>query len=74
MRKPDGTDRPTLHEVMQPLNIILLSCGNVRARVANLRNGDADYLVKKMERIEQQAIRVRQVLQEYQWFDEQGEP
>ncbi|MFN3619639.1 hypothetical protein [Sphingorhabdus sp.] len=74
MRKPDGTDMPALHDVMQPLNIILLSCGNVRARIANLKNEDADYLLKKMERIEQQAIRIRRIFQENQCLDEQGEP
>lgn len=53
-----------LHEIMQPLNVIRLSCGNIRVRMAGYSNEDAQYLLGKMIRIEEQVIRATHLLQE----------
>jgi nitrogen fixation/metabolism regulation signal transduction histidine kinase len=53
-----------LHDVMQPLNIIRLSCVNIRTRMSGYSTEDAQYLFEKMERIEEQVIRATQLLQE----------
>jgi K+-sensing histidine kinase KdpD len=48
-------ERPTrrdLHDLKQPLNVILLACGTMRLRLEQL--GDAS-LTEKLERIESQA-------------------
>lgn len=37
MRGLPEIDAKTLHEIMQPLNIIRLSCGNIRARMGAIR-------------------------------------
>jgi len=53
MLKPQ--ERPTrrdLHDLKQPLNVILLACGTMRLRLEQL--GDAS-LSEKLERIESQA-------------------
>lgn len=73
MRKPDKTDMPTLHDFMQPLNIISLSCDNLRKRVSIYQSEDVHYIIKKMERIEKQTIRLRQLLQGLKSLEEKGE-
>lgn len=59
-----------LHEIMQPLNIILLSCSNVRARISNNSGDHSDYIFQKMERIEEQVLRATQLLQEMKTYNE----
>lgn len=53
-----------LHDVMQPLNIIRLSCSNIRARIGNSPGDHSEYIFQKMERIEEQIVRATQLLQE----------
>lgn len=53
-----------LHDVMQPLNIIRLSCSNIRTRIANNPGDHSEYIFQKMERIEEQILRAHQLLQE----------
>lgn len=54
-----------LHQLMQPLNIIRLSCGNIRVRIAKtLNDADAEYLNAKLDRIEEQVTRLNQLLQD----------
>lgn len=44
-----------LHEARQPLNVMNLSCANIRARTARSGNViDPDHLLSKVRRIEQQ--------------------
>lgn len=64
MRELYQADVAALHEIIQPLNIILLSCGNIRARIPNSQNEDAQYLDKKMARIEEQIGRATHLLYE----------
>lgn len=54
----------TLHDVMQPLNIIRLSCGNIRTRMLRNPGEDTNYVIEKMDKIEQQVLRATQLLQE----------
>lgn len=54
----------TLHAVMQPLNIIRLSCGNIRTRVGTYSTDDAEYLIAKLMRIEEQVVRATELLQD----------
>jgi len=61
-----------LHEIMQPLNIIRLSCSNIRTRMSNNSSEHSDYIFQKMERIEEQVIRATQLLQEMKTDDEAG--
>jgi hypothetical protein len=68
---PDGVlmsrlqelDAKALHDIMQPLNIIRLSCGNIRARMAGYSADDAEYLFAKLMRIEEQVVRAAELLQ-----------
>jgi hypothetical protein len=57
-------DAKTLHDVLQPLNIIRLSCGNIRARIGKYSTDDAEYLIAKVMRIEEQAVRATELLQD----------
>lgn len=52
------------HEMMQPLNIIRLCCGNIRDRFAG-RTDEAEvaYLSAKLDRIEEQVVRLNALLQ-----------
>lgn len=46
------------HALSQPLNIIRLAAGNIRVRILpQLTESDAEYLTKKLERIERQVDR-----------------
>lgn len=56
-------DAKTLHDVLQPLNIIRLSCGNIRARLRGYSPDDAEYLNAKVNRIEEQVVRATELLQ-----------
>ena len=64
MRKIDEHDAKILHDIMQPLNIIRLSCGNIRARMGSYSTGDAEYLLAKVVRIEEQVVRATELLQD----------
>lgn len=59
-----------LHEIMQPLNIIRLSCSNIRTRMSNNSSEHSDYILQKMERIEEQLIRATKLLQEMKTCNE----
>jgi hypothetical protein len=60
----DEKDAKILHDIMQPLNIIRLSCGNIRARMGSYSVGDAEYLLAKVMRIEEQVVRATELLQD----------
>lgn len=54
-----------LHELMQPLNIIRLCCGNIRDRIGTkLEEADAAHLASKLGRIEEQVVRMNELLRE----------
>lgn len=51
---------------MQPLNIIRLCCGNVRDKVVRqVEEDQAAYLAAKLARIEEQVVRMNELLQKY---------
>lgn len=53
-----------LHELMQPLNIIRLCCGNIRDKVVrHIEEDQAAYLAAKLARIEEQVVRLNELLQ-----------
>lgn len=64
MQTFNNDSKPTLHEMIQPLNIIGLSCGAVRARFSNHSTDDARYIIEKMARIEEQVIRATELITE----------
>ena len=66
MRTSNDTDAKMLHEIMQPLNVIQMACGNIRATVARGSNDDAQYIINKVARIEEQIARATQLLVELQ--------
>ena len=70
MKSLNELDSKTLHEIMQPLNIIRLSCGNIRARISNHPSENSDHLVEKMVRIEEQVVRATKLLQDLRRRDE----
>lgn len=63
MKKLQNVDAKILHDIMQPLNIIRLSCGNIRARMENTSTDEAEYLIAKVMRIEEQVVRATELLQ-----------
>ena len=66
MRTSNDTDAKMLHEIMQPLNVIQMACGNIRVTVARGSNDDAQYIINKVARIEEQIARATQLLVELQ--------
>ena len=70
MRGMNKKDAKTLHDIMQPLNIIRLSCGNIRARMGGYSAGDTEYLLAKVTRIEEQVVRAAELLQDLKKHDE----
>lgn len=64
MDKVNENSAKALHEIMQPLNIIRLSCGNIRARFGSHSTEDAEYLIAKLIRIEEQVVRATELLQD----------
>ena len=58
------TDVEKLHQIIQPLNVIQLACGNIRVRMSRNANDDSLYVIDKVERIEEQLARATQLLQE----------
>ena len=68
-------DAKMLHEIMQPLNIIRLSCGNIRARIGSYPIEDAEYLITKLMRIEEQVVRATKLLQDLEkQHEDDGSP
>ena len=67
-------DAKALHEIMQPLNIIRLSCVNIRARMAGSSADDTEYLIAKLVRIEEQVVRATELLQDLKMRNEDGTP
>lgn len=63
MKKLIKVGAKILHDITQPLNIIRLSCGNIRARMENVSTDDAEYLIAKVMRIEEQVVRATELLQ-----------
>lgn len=56
--------RRYLHDLKQPLNVISLACGNIRDRVGSaLVSDDADYLDRKLTRIEGQVQRAAEMIE-----------
>ncbi len=52
------------HDIRQPLNIMMLACANLRARIApGLSPEDAAYLDAKIGRIEEQVQRISGMLE-----------
>jgi nitrogen fixation/metabolism regulation signal transduction histidine kinase len=74
MRGLQEIDAKTLHEIMQPLNIIRLSCGNIRARMGGYSAEDAEYLIGKLTRIEEQVVRATELLQDLKRHNADGTP
>jgi nitrogen fixation/metabolism regulation signal transduction histidine kinase len=74
MRGLQEIDAKTLHEIMQPLNIIRLSCGNIRARMGGYSADDAEYLVATLTRIEEQVVRATELLQDLKRHNADGTP
>lgn len=74
MQTASNDPKPTLHEIIQPLNIIGLSCGAIRARFSNHSNDDAKYIVEKIARIEEQVIRATKLITESKYNNEDDRP
>ena len=74
MHRLNETDAKALHDIMQPLNIIRLSCGNIRTRMGSYSTEDAEYLIAKMVRIEEQVVRATELLQELKKRSEEDGP
>lgn len=56
--------RRYLHDLKQPLNVMSLACGNIRDRLGpSLSAEDADYLDRKLARIEAQVQRAAEMIQ-----------
>lgn len=56
----EGSDsiRKVLHDLQQPLNVIRLASGNIRARLAaSLDPEEEAYLCEKLDRIDEQILR-----------------
>jgi hypothetical protein len=70
MTEMNEKDAKTLHDIMQPLNIIRLSCGNMRARIGGHSTGDTEYLLAKVTRIEEQVVRAAELLQDLKKHDD----
>ncbi len=53
------------HDLRQPLNVIALAVGNVRARIVpGLGEAEAGYLEGKLGRIEEQVARMTELLED----------
>lgn len=54
--------RRLLHEIRQPLNVMRLATTNIRNRIGPVLSGEeSEYLIRKLERIEQQIERTTQI-------------
>lgn len=74
MSRMNEKDAKILHDLMQPLNIIRLSCGNIRARMGRYSTADTEYLVAKLTRIEEQVVRAAELLQDLKKRNEDDGP
>jgi hypothetical protein len=74
MNGTNEKDAKILHDLMQPLNIIRLSCGNIRARMGRYSSQDTEYLVAKLTRIEEQVVRAAELLQDLKKRNEDDGP
>ena len=74
MGRMNEKEAKILHDIMQPLNIIRLSCGNMRARIGSDSTGDTEYLLAKVTRIEEQVVRAAELLQDLKKHDEDDGP
>ena len=59
-----GPDAEKLHQIIQPLNVIQMSCGNIRTHMLRDANIDPQYVIDKVDRIEEQIARAMQLLQD----------
>lgn len=56
--------RRYLHDLKQPLNVMSLACGNIRDRIGRaLSADDAEYLDRKLARIEGQVQRAADMIE-----------
>lgn len=56
--------RRYLHDLKQPLNVMSLACGNIRDRIGRaLSAEDAEYLDRKLARIEGQVQRAADMIE-----------
>ena len=62
MQKSPIDHQARFHDIAQPLNVIRLSCSNIRARPFNDVENDKAYLDKKILRIEEQLDRLTALL------------
>ncbi len=62
MQKSPIDHQTRFHDIAQPLNVIRLSCSNIRARPFNDVESDKAYLDKKILRIEEQVDRLTALL------------
>lgn len=69
MHEGPETNAGFVHEIMQPLNVIRLSCGNIRARLSTSSGEESDYVRAKVARIEKQADRAAHML--HKWMQQQ---
>lgn len=64
IQEPDPRRGSIAHDLRQPLNVIALAVGNVRARlVPALDESDAAYLSSKLDRIEEQVARMTELIE-----------
>ena len=63
-QRADSVDE-ALHDLQQPLNVIRLASGNIRARlVPQLLEEEANYLNEKLDRIDNQVLRAANQIEE----------
>jgi len=62
MQKSPIDHQARFHDIAQPLNVIRLSCSNIRASPFNDVENDKAYLDKKILRIEEQVDRLSALL------------
>ena len=62
MQKSPIDHQARFHDIAQPLNVIRLSCSNIRTRPFNDVENDKAYLDKKILRIEEQLDRLTALL------------
>lgn len=65
MRQRTDLVNASLHNLQQPLNVIRLASGNIRARlVPQLLEEEANYLNEKLDRIDNQVLRAANQIEE----------
>ena len=71
MDQTNKINMKSFHQLIQPLNIIRLSCGNILARMSHHTGEDSQYIIKAIGRIEEQVIRATQILHKLEERDEE---